>query len=69
MIAFLYVTHWPGMKYFKSTDEKTKSIGTIAWFLLILSTIFVIFVVVLWTQSYIKTTVNDLNSDLSGFGS
>jgi len=69
MIAFIYVTRWPGMKYFKSNDPQLKQIGEIAWTLLILSTIFTIWFVIVATQSYIQTTVNGINSDMSTYGS
>jgi hypothetical protein len=34
MILFIFVTRWPGVKYFKSSDRKAKLIGQIAWALL-----------------------------------
>jgi hypothetical protein len=66
MICFIYVNRWQGVRYFKSKDPKTKQIGQIAWVLLILSTIVTIWLVVLWTQSYIQSTVNGINADMSG---
>ena len=68
-ICFLFVTRWPGMKYIKSDDEKTKQIGQIAWFLLILSTICTIWFAIVWTQNYINATVQGINADLSNYGS
>ena len=65
MICFLFVTRWQGVKYFKSKDPKTKQIGQTAWVLLIISTIFTIWLAVVWTQSYIQSTVNSINSDLN----
>ena len=67
MICFIYVTKWPGMKYVRSKDEKAKQIGQTSWFLLILSTILTVWFVVVWTQNYIQSTVNDLNTEMSGF--
>lgn len=68
MIAFLFVTRWPGVKYYKSQDPKAKQIGQIAWTLLILSTLITIWLVVVWTQDYIQATVNGINTDMSSFG-
>jgi len=68
MIAFIFVTRWPGVKYFKSNDPKTKQIGQIAWALIILSTIITIWLAVVWTQNYIKKTVDSINADLSSYG-
>ena len=66
MLCFLFVTRWPGVKYFKSSDPKTKQIGQIAWVLLILSTIITIWLVVVWMQSYVQSTVAGINADMSG---
>jgi|ERR1035437_428823 predicted nucleic acid-binding Zn ribbon protein len=69
MLAFLFVTRWPGVKYFKSKDPKAKQIGQIAWTLLIISTIVTIWLVVVGTQNYIQATVNGINADMSSYGS
>ncbi len=66
LIGFIFVTRWQGNKYFKSTDEKAHQIGQIAWALIVLSTIATIWAVTVWTQNYIKTTVDSINSDMSG---
>jgi hypothetical protein len=65
MLCFLFVTSWQGVKYFKSKDPKAKQIGQIAWVLLILSTIVTIWLVVVWTQDYINSTVAGINMDLN----
>src|ERR1035437_5706945 len=65
MICFIFVTRWPGVRYFKSSDPKAKQIGKIAWTLLILSTIVTIWLVVIWTQNYIQSTVNSINADFN----
>lgn len=67
-MCFLFVSKWPGMKYVRSRDAKTRQIGQAAWFLLILSTILTIWFAVVWTQNYIKETVDSINTDLSGYG-
>jgi len=65
MICFIFVTRWQGVKYFKSGDPKAKQIGQVAWALLILSTIITVWLVVVWTQNYINSTVAGLNTDLN----
>ena len=66
MICFIFVTKWPGVKYYKSSDPKAKQIGQIAWTLLILSTIITIWLVYVWTQQLIQSSINSINTD---FGS
>ena len=67
LICFVMVTKWPGIKYFKSTDRKTKQIGQIAWILLILSTIITIWLAYVWTQAAIQSSVNSINVDMGGY--
>jgi len=62
--AFIFVKKWPGIKYYKSSDPKTKRIGQIAWLLIILSTIVTIWLVVLWTQKTIQSSINSINTDM-----
>ena len=64
-IGFIFVTRWPGVKYFKSTDPKTKQIGQIAWVIIILSTALVIGLVYKWTQNTIQSTIEAINADMS----
>jgi RNA polymerase subunit RPABC4/transcription elongation factor Spt4 len=70
MMCFLFVTRWPGMKYVKSQDEKAKQIGQVAWFLIIVSTIFSIWFAVVWTENFAKqvsqSTADSINTDFSG---
>ena len=67
MICFIFVGKWPGTKYYKSTDPKTKQVGLIAWTLLILSTIITIWSIVIWTQNTIRSSVNSINTDMGSF--
>lgn len=64
-IAFLAITKWQGLKYYRSKDPKTKSIGTVAWVLLILSTVVMFWLVYVWTMDAIQSTVNSINADMS----
>jgi len=66
MICFIFVTRWPGIKYYKSSDQKAHQIGQIAWALLIISTIITIGLVYMWTQQIIQSSVNSINTDFSG---
>lgn len=68
MIAFLFVTRWQGIRYFKSEDPKAKQIGQIACVLLFLSTIFTIWYSVVWTQNFVKSQVDSMNADFSSMG-
>ena len=65
MILFIFITKWPGVKYYKSPDPKAKLIGQIAWALLILSTILTIWFAYVWTEQTIQSTVNSINTDFN----
>jgi hypothetical protein len=65
MILFLFVTKWPGVKYLRSEDKKTKNIGIIACTILAVSTILTIWLAYVWTQSAIQSSVNSINTDMS----
>lgn len=63
MICFIFVTRWPGQKYFKSNDPKARQIGQVAWVLLALSTIFTIWLVFYLTNQAIKSSIDSINAD------
>ena len=65
-IAFIFISKWPGIKYFKSSDPKAKWIGQIAWVLLIASTIFVIIFAYVETQKLIQSSLDSINADFGG---
>ena len=65
LICFIMVTKWKGVAYFKSSDPKAHQMGIIAWTLIVLSTILLIYLSYVWTVSYIQETVNSLNADMS----
>jgi hypothetical protein len=67
MICFILITKWPGVKYCKSSDEKAKKIGIVAWVFLIVSTIATVWFAIVWTQAVIQSSVNSINLDLSGY--
>jgi hypothetical protein len=63
MIAFIFVTRWPGVKYYKSKDPKAHMIGQIAWALIIISTFVTIWLAFVWTQNFIQDQINSINTD------
>jgi len=66
MICFLFITKWPGIKYYKSEDPKTKQIGEIAWILLVLSTIITIYLAFVWTQKSLDTYLYSIDPGTYG---
>ena len=66
LICFLFVTRWPGIKYYKSQDKKAHRIGQVAWILLILSTIITVWLAYVWTQQLIQSQIQSINTDFSG---
>lgn len=62
MIAYLAITHWPGIKYLKSSDERAKQIGIIATALLVISTVVTFWLAIVWIQNYVQQSVNDINT-------
>ncbi len=67
MICFIFVTKWPGLKYYKSNDAKAKRIGQIAFTLLVVSTIATIVFAYTWTQSVVQEQINSINTDFGAF--
>jgi hypothetical protein len=68
MLCFFTASKWRGWQYFKSSDPKTKQIGLIACILITLSTILLVWYVVIWTQQEIQSQVNSINADMSAAG-
>ena len=66
-ICFILVTKWPGIKYIKSHDSKSKKIGIIALILLIVSTVVTYWLAVTWTIKTIQSAVDTTNITLSGY--
>ena len=67
MICCIFVTRWPGIKYYKSNDPKAKQIGQIAWAILILSTILTIWFAYVLTQRMIQSSIDSINVDMGSF--
>ena len=65
MVLFLFITRWPGIKYFKSDDPKAKRVGQIAWALLIISTVLTIWLAYVWTEQTIQSSINSVNTDFN----
>ena len=66
-LCFLFISKWPGLKYSRSSDKKTRTIGIIAWILLILSTVITFWYAYVWTQNIAKSITDSLSADLSVF--
>ena len=60
-IAFLGLSYWPGIRYIKSQDENAKQIGIIAAVLMGLSTIIMMWILIVWTENYVQSSVNSIN--------
>jgi small-conductance mechanosensitive channel len=70
MMLFIFVTKWPGLKYYRSRDPKARMIGLNAFMLIILSTIVTVWMGYVWTQDAIQSSINSINADMgSGLGS
>ncbi len=67
-LCFLFISKWPGVKYFKSTDKKAKTIGIIAWVLLLASTVFTFWYAIYITEKIINQTMANVHADMSNFG-
>ncbi|MBU6500690.1 MAG: zinc ribbon domain-containing protein [Patescibacteria group bacterium] len=67
-VAFIFIGYWHGLKYLRSQDTKTKQIGLIATIILVASTLFAIWISIVWVQNILQTTMSDLNGVGSGLG-
>lgn len=65
MICFLFVTKWKGLKYLRSKDQKTKRIGIIACVILAVSFILAIYSVTVWTQNFVQSSLDSINTDFN----
>ena len=65
MILFIGIPKWPAMRYYKSQNPQEKQIGQVMLFLIILSTVAIIWYAYVWTQQEIQTTTNQINADMS----
>ncbi len=61
-IAYLAITKWQGIKYLRAPDARTKQVGLIALVLLVVSSIVAFWLTYEWIQSYIQSSLNDVNS-------
>jgi hypothetical protein len=68
LLCFFTASRWQGIRYFKSSDPKTKQIGLIACILITLSTILLVWYAIIWTQQEIQSQVNSINADMSAAG-
>ena len=68
LICFIFVTRWPGLKYYRSNDPKAKEIGKIAWILIVVSTFVTAWLAYVWTQQFIQSQLNSINTDFGTLG-
>jgi len=61
------VTRWPGIKYIKSDNKKTKIIGIIASVLLIVSTVVTYWYAYVWTKEVVQSAIDSSTKDLGNF--
>ncbi len=67
LTGFIFISKWPGAKYFKSSDPKARRTGAIAWIILLASTIFTIWFAYYLADKAIQSSLSSLNADLGGF--
>jgi hypothetical protein len=60
-IAYLAITKWQGIKYLRSPDGRTKEVGLIALVLLIASSVVAFWLVYVWIQGYIQSSLSAVN--------
>ena len=68
MLCFLFISKWPGIKYYRSKDPTTKNIGSVAILILVVSTVLTVWFAYLWTQEFIQSQVSSINADMSEQG-
>ena len=68
MFCFLFVTRWPGLKYYRSTDPKAKQIGLIAIILIILSTVLMAYWAYVWAVDVVQSSVASINANIGATG-
>src|ERR1700753_2522684 len=68
MICYLAITKWPGLKYLRSQDEDTRTVGVIACALLIISSVLTFYYGYIWTEEAIQQTTAQVNQELGSSG-
>lgn len=68
VILFITISQWKGLKYYRSKDEKTKKVGTIAIAIFSISIIVTLWLTYVLTEDTIQSTVSGLNADMSASG-
>lgn len=65
MMCYIFVTRWQGLKYYRSSDPKTRQIGLNAIVLLSLSTIVTLWLGYVWAQEFVQSQVASINAGLN----
>jgi zinc ribbon protein len=64
-ICYLFITRWPGWKYYKSQDRKTKVIGCNAIVLLVFSSVFTFWLAYVLIDNAIQSSLDSINQELN----
>jgi hypothetical protein len=67
-ILYITVGKWQAVKYYKSSDPKTKNIGAIAIIIMTVSTLITIWLTYALTEAAIQSQVAGINADMSAQG-
>ena len=65
MFMFLFIMKWPAWRYYKSRDPKARAIGTYAFVILFLSTIFTVWFTYISVEAAIQSVDSSISSDLN----
>jgi hypothetical protein len=65
VICYLFITRWPGWKYYKSQDRKTKMIGFSAIVLLVLSSVITFWLAYVWIDNAIQSFLSSVNREIN----
>lgn len=68
VIAYLAISYWPGIKYWRSGDPKAQEVGVIATVLLVISSIVTFWLAIVWIQQTVQQSMNAVGN-IGNFGS
>jgi hypothetical protein len=67
-IAYLAITKWDGIKYLRSKDSQSRTIGWIALSILVASSIIALWLTVSWIDQSVNSAMTDVGN-INNFGS
>ncbi len=65
MMCYIFVTRWQGLKYYRSSDPKTRQIGMNAIALLAISSVVTLWLGYVWAQEFVQSQVASINAGLN----